>query len=77
MIQLTDHVKLNKKEGQNVDASIPLRRGNKIIMRDREKEGLGWERGGKGKKVCVCGGRQGMGRGRREDQRGRSINRNK
>lgn len=72
-----DHGKRNKKEGPSIDTLNPLERGNKIIMRDREKEGLGWERGGKGKKVCVCGGRQGMGRGRREDQRGRSINRNK
>jgi hypothetical protein len=32
MIQLIDHRKLNKKEGQNVDASISLRRENKIIM---------------------------------------------
>ena len=45
MIQLTDHMKLNKKEGQSVDASIPLRRGNKIIMGGRGREGPGWERG--------------------------------
>jgi hypothetical protein len=32
MIQLTDHMKFNKKEGQSVDASIPIRRGNKITM---------------------------------------------
>ena len=51
MIQLTDHVKLNKKEGQNVDASIPLRRGNKMIRVDR-KGGRGldgiWNGEGKG-----------------------------
>jgi hypothetical protein len=29
MIQLSDHMKLNKKEGQSVDASIPLRWENK------------------------------------------------
>jgi hypothetical protein len=32
VIQLIDHMKLNKKEGPSVDASIPIRRGNKIIM---------------------------------------------
>ena len=31
MIQLTEQMKLNKKEGPSVDTSIPLRRGNKII----------------------------------------------
>jgi hypothetical protein len=41
MIQLTDHMKLNKKEGPSVDASIPFRRGNTIIMvgRGRERPG--------------------------------------
>ena len=28
---LTDHMKLNKKEDKSVNASIPLRRWNKII----------------------------------------------
>jgi hypothetical protein len=31
MIQLTDHMNLKKKEDQNVDAPIVLRKGNKII----------------------------------------------
>ena len=31
MIQLTDHMKHNKKEGQNMDASILLIMVNKII----------------------------------------------
>ena len=44
-------MKLNKKEGQIVDASIPLRRGNKIIMGGRGREGPGWERRGGGKKL--------------------------
>jgi hypothetical protein len=35
MIQL----KLNKKEGPSVDASIPLRRENKIILGGRGREG--------------------------------------
>jgi hypothetical protein len=30
---LTDHIKENKKEDQNVDASIVFRRRNKIILR--------------------------------------------
>jgi hypothetical protein len=32
MIQLTDHMKPKKKEDQSVDASVFLKRGNKIIM---------------------------------------------
>jgi hypothetical protein len=39
-------MKPNKKGGPSVDASIPLRRGNKIIMGGRGREGPGWERGG-------------------------------
>jgi hypothetical protein len=35
MIQLTGHMKFNKKEGPSEDASIPLRRENKIIMKSR------------------------------------------
>ena len=50
MIQLTDHMKLNKKEGQSVNASMPLRRGNKIITGGRGREGPGWVRKGGGKK---------------------------
>jgi hypothetical protein len=38
MIQLTDHVKFNKKEGQSMDASKLLRRGNKIIMGGRGRD---------------------------------------
>jgi hypothetical protein len=34
MIQLTNHMKLKKKEDQSVDASILLRRGNKILLGD-------------------------------------------
>jgi hypothetical protein len=49
MIQPTDHIKLNKKEGHSVYASNPLRRRNKIITGGRGKEGSGWERGGEGK----------------------------
>jgi len=45
MIQLTDYKtdykKLNKKEGPCEDASVPLRRGNKIIMGCRREEEKG------------------------------------
>ena len=49
MIQLTDHVKFNKKEGQSMDASKLLRRGNKIIMGARGRERPGKNREGVGK----------------------------
>jgi hypothetical protein len=42
MIQPTDHKKFNKKEGPSEDASNILRRGNKIIIGDRERERPGW-----------------------------------
>jgi hypothetical protein len=35
MIQLINHMKINKNEEQSVDASILLRRENKIIMAQR------------------------------------------
>jgi hypothetical protein len=38
MIQFTDHMKLNSKEGQRVHASNQLRRQNKIIMGGRGRE---------------------------------------
>jgi hypothetical protein len=41
MIQFTDHMKLNKKEGPSIDTSIPLRKGDKIITRGRGREGPG------------------------------------
>ena len=44
MIYLTDPKKLNEKEGPSEDASIPLRRENKIIMEGRRREGLGWKK---------------------------------
>ena len=40
-IQPTVHLKLTKKEGPSVDASISLRRGKKIITGGREREGPG------------------------------------
>jgi hypothetical protein len=41
MIQLTDNIKLKKKEDQSVNASVLLSRGKKITMgfRGREKNG--------------------------------------
>ena len=44
-----DHMKLKRKEDQRVDASVLLRRGNKIIKGSRGWEGLGRKRRG-GKK---------------------------
>jgi hypothetical protein len=41
-------MKVNK-EGQSVDASNPLKRGNKIIIGGRAREGPARERGGGGK----------------------------
>ena len=46
MIQLMDHMKLKRKEDQRVDASVLLRRKNKIIKGSRGWEGLGRKRGG-------------------------------
>ena len=44
-------MKFNEKEGPSEDASIPLRRRNKIIIVGRGKEGTRWERAGGGEKV--------------------------
>ena len=44
MIQPIDHKKFNKKEGPSKDASIPLKKGNKIFMRCGEREGFERER---------------------------------
>ena len=47
----TEPEKLNKKEGPSEDASIPLRRGNKIIMGGRRRENwVGEQRRKKGGK---------------------------
>jgi hypothetical protein len=65
-------MKLKKKEGQSVDASVLLRRGNKIFMEGRGWERLWRKRGGGGEK-------RGAGSGMREDrdgiQRVRNLNR--
>jgi len=37
-IQLTDHMKVKKKQGQSMDASVLLKRRNKIIMVGRGRD---------------------------------------
>jgi hypothetical protein len=69
--QLTDHMKLKKKEEQSVDASILLRRGNKIITEGRGREELGRKTEGAEEKKedrIRCGRRQ-----RGEKYRGTGI----
>ena len=48
MIQLTDYMKLKKKEGQSMDASNPLKRWNKIIRGGSRREA--WVEEGQGRK---------------------------
>jgi hypothetical protein len=43
-------MKLKKKEDQNVDASVLLRKGNKILMGNRGLEVLGRKRRGEGER---------------------------
>jgi hypothetical protein len=50
MIQLMDHMKIERKEDQRVDVSVLFRRGNNIIKGSRGWEGLGRKPGGGGKK---------------------------
>ena len=49
-IQLTNHIKLKRKEDQRVDALVLSRRKNNIIMRSTRWEGLGRKRRGGGEK---------------------------
>ena len=42
-------MKLNKKEGQSMDSSNPLRKGNKIITGGRGRKRSRWEKRGEGK----------------------------
>ena len=71
MIQLTDHMKLKRKEDQRVDASVLLRRGNKIIKGSRGWEGLWRKRREGGEK----GAESGMGGDGGDVQRVRKLNR--
>jgi hypothetical protein len=53
-------MKLNNKQDQSVDASVLLRKGNKIIMGERGREGTGRETGARGNNGdrIRCGRRQ-------------------
>jgi hypothetical protein len=64
-------MKLKEKEDQRVDVSVLLRRGYKIIMGGRGREGLGRERERGGDK----GGRVRCGRDKGDVQRVRKLNR--
>jgi hypothetical protein len=58
--QFTNHTKLKKKENQSVDASVLLRRGSKINMRSRGREGRSLEEKSKGRekgRMTRCGRR--------------------
>jgi hypothetical protein len=44
MIELTDCMKFNMKDGLNEDASVPFRMGKRIVMESRGREGPGWEK---------------------------------
>jgi hypothetical protein len=61
MIQLTDDMKLKKKEDQSEDASFLLRRGNKINKGVRESERFRKERG-EGEKGVMARCRMRLGR---------------
>ena len=58
MIKLMDHMKLKRKEDQRVDASVILRRGDKIIKGSRECEGHGRKRGKGKERVRIRYGRR-------------------
>jgi hypothetical protein len=49
---------LNKKEGPSEDASNPPRKGNKIIMGGRGREGLGGRGEGEGGRISSGGGKR-------------------
>jgi hypothetical protein len=48
-------MKFNKKKGPSEDALIPLRRGIKIILESREREGPGGRGGGEWKRGSGSG----------------------
>ena len=75
MIQLTDHMKLNKKEVPSVADSTPFRSkllGSKIITGGRGREGGTWVGEGCGRGKGTGSGMEGY---RREAQRARRMNR--
>jgi len=58
--QLTDHMKPKKKEAQCMHASVFLRRGKKLILAGKGREGSGQrEEEGKGGVQIMCGRRPG------------------
>ena len=71
MVQLTDHIMLNKKESQRVDIPLPLIRRSKIITRGRRMEGPEWK--SRGERNGAEGRETGIGR---EAQRVRRMNGN-
>jgi hypothetical protein len=71
-IHFTDHMKLKKKRDQNMNASVLLRRGNKIFTGVRGWEGLGRKRGGWGRKKGAGSCMRGDGN---DIQRFRNLNR--
>jgi hypothetical protein len=64
MLYSTDLKKLNKKEGPSKHAWVSHRKGNKIVIEGRWREGTGWERG-----LGEEGSGSGVDRNRREDRR--------
>ena len=54
MIQPTD-LKFNNKESPSEDASVSLRRENKILMRGRARKGPESERGKRGEREAESG----------------------
>ena len=64
-------MKLKRKEDQRVDASVLLRKGNKIIKGNRGWEGLGRRKKGRGEKGVESGIREDG----RDVQRIRKLNR--
>ena len=73
MIQLKDHMKLNKTGGPSVDSSISLRMGNKTIVSATGRERPGCLRRA-GERKCSTG--SGMCGDRKEPQRASKMNRN-
>jgi hypothetical protein len=71
MIQLTDHMKPNKKEGPSEAASIPLRGGKRIIMGGRGRERPSWWRGEEEEKGGIQEGKR-----QESSPEGQRMNRN-
>lgn len=74
MIQPAEYKRSHKKEegGPSVDASMPVRKANKIIMGGKNSKGSREENVGGGQR----GPRSGVVRNRRESQKARIMNGN-